>query len=90
MSEEEYLFDFYGTECVHCQEMEPLLERLEEELGVTIKRVEVWHNDANRRLMEKYDQGRCGGTPFYYNKKTGKWICGATSYENLKKWALGE
>ena len=87
---DEYLLEFYGEECVHCKNMDPLLERLEEELGVKVKKLEVWHNEANRRLMEKYDQGRCGGTPFFYNTKTGGWICGATSYEKLKKWALGE
>lgn len=87
---DEHLLEFYGEECVHCKHMEPLLEMLEEELGVKVRRLEVWHNEANRRLMEKYDQGKCGGTPFFYNTRTGGWICGAADYEKLKKWAMGE
>lgn len=84
------LIEFYGTECPHCVRMEPLVERLENETGLKIKRFEVWHNEANAQLMQSVDKGFCGGVPFFFNKKTGKWICGATSYENLKAWATGE
>ena len=86
MSDE--LLEFYGTECHFCREMEPLVKRLEEELKIKIKKIEVWHNAENARLMEKYDKGYCSGVPFFFNIKTGKWICGATTYDNLKKWAL--
>ncbi|MDA2922896.1 thioredoxin family protein [Patescibacteria group bacterium AH-259-L07] len=83
------LLDFYGTECVHCREMDPLVEQLGKEEGVTVKKIEVWHNSKNAELMKQYDKGYCGGVPFFYNTKTGKWICGSTSYEKLKAWALG-
>lgn len=84
------LLKFEGTECVHCHEMDPLDEKLEKELKVKIKRIEVWHNAANAKMMEKYDRSFCGGVPFYFNEKTGQWICGAVPYETLKKWALGK
>lgn len=84
------LIEFYGKECVHCKKMEPLVKRLEEELGIKIKKLEVWHNEKNAKLMEELDKGRCGGVPFFINLKTGKWICGATTYEELKKWATEE
>ena len=29
------------------------------------------------------------GLPFYYNRRTGQAICGATTYNNLKKWGTG-
>lgn len=88
------LIEFYGTECVHCREVDPLIEKLEKEEGVKITRLEVWHNSENAALMDKLDrdekgQTLCGGVPFFYNEKTGKKICGTTSYEKLKKWALG-
>lgn len=83
------LIEFYGTECPHCVKMEPLIQRLEDETGLKIKRFEVWHNEANAKLLEQCDKGFCGGVPFFFNKKTGKWICGAAEYEELKKWALG-
>lgn len=84
------LIEFYGTECPHCVRMEPLIQRLEDETGLKIKRFEVWHNEANAKLMEQFDKGFCGGVPFFFNKKTGKWICGSTSYENFKAWAMGK
>ncbi|HHT9120821.1 MAG TPA: thioredoxin family protein [Candidatus Hypogeohydataceae bacterium YC41] len=89
------LIEFYGTECVHCKKMDPLIERLEREQGVKITRLEVWHNSQNAALMENVDRDEkglpfCGGIPFFYNEKTGKKICGETTYEELKKWALGK
>ena len=84
------LIMFFGIECVHCHRMDPLVERLEEELNIKITRLEVWHNDQNARIQQQLDKGFCGGVPFFYNKKTGKWICGETTYENLRKWALGK
>ncbi len=85
-----HLLEFYGRECVHCKHMEPLVERLEQELKVKVEKIEVWHNEENAKLMQEFDKGFCGGVPFFFNTKSGKWICGATSYENLKKWALGK
>ncbi|MBI2173381.1 MAG: hypothetical protein HYT73_04230 [Candidatus Aenigmarchaeota archaeon] len=84
------LIEFYGTECSHCIEMQPLIERLEKEMKVKIERLEVWHNAKNAKFLQETDKGFCGGVPFFFNRKTGKWICGSTSYENLKKWAAGK
>lgn len=83
------LYDFYGTECVHCHEMEPLIERLEKELKVKVEKLEVWHNAANAKKLQEFDKERCGGVPFFYNDKTGKFICGSTTYDKLKEWAKG-
>jgi len=90
VKKESNLLEFYGTECVHCNEMKPLVERLEKEEKVKVTKLEVWHNAGNAKILEEYDQGICGGVPFFYNKKTGKALCGATSYESLKEWALGK
>lgn len=84
------LLEFYGTECVHCKDLLPLLERLKQEENIEVTRVEVWHNQENAEMLQELDQGKCGGVPFLYNKKTEKWICGVPTYENLVKWAKGE
>ncbi len=88
--ESEHLLEFYGTECSHCHNMDPLIKRLEKELGIKVKKLEVWHNEENAMIMQELDKGFCGGVPFYFNKKTGKWICGETDYETLKNWAMGK
>jgi thiol-disulfide isomerase/thioredoxin len=89
MDQSSPLIEFFGAECSHCRSMEPLIARLQDEEDLTISRLEVWHNEENANLMRQYDQGFCGGVPFFYNTKSGKWICGSTSYEKLKDWALG-
>jgi len=68
--------------------MDPLVERLEEEAGVEVAKLEVWHNEGNAKRLREYDKDYCGGVPFFYNTKTGKWICGSADYERLKKWAI--
>lgn len=85
----ETLIEFYGRECPHCERMEPLIERLKKEEGLEVAKYETWHNSENAEKMEQFDLGYCGGVPFFINTKTGKWICGETSYEEFKTWALG-
>ncbi len=84
---EYHLLEFYGQECGHCHQMAPLVDRLEEELGVSVRRLEVWHNQANAAFWRQLDQGHCGGVPFFYNSHTGRWLCGEVSWEALKAWA---
>lgn len=84
-----HLLFFYGTECTHCHEMDPLLEKLQKETDLDIEKLECWHNEENAGLLAKYDNGLCGGVPFMYNTRTQKFICGNCDYETLKNWAEG-
>lgn len=90
------LIEFYGTECPHCKDMDPIRERLEKEEGIKIRRLEVWHNEKNAKNFVEMEPRKangervCGGVPFFLNLKTGKWICGSTDYESFKKWAKGK
>ncbi len=77
------ILEFFGDECSHCQAMKPIVEKLKTE-GAEIQSFEVWHNDNNANKMDNLDKGRCGGVPFYINLQTDKWICGETSYDELK------
>lgn len=87
---QEHLIFFYGSECSHCLKMEPLLDRLEKEEGVTVSRFEVWHNKDNEKKLEELDTESCGGVPFFVNTKTGQTICGEAEYEEIKEWAKGQ
>lgn len=85
------LLEFYGKECPHCISMLPLIERLEKELGVEVKKFEAWHDDANEKLREAQDANHaCGGVPYFVNQETGAKICGEVDYETLKAWATGK
>lgn len=81
------LLEFYGETCPHCIEMKPLIAQLEKELGVSVETFEVWNNEEHAKKMEEYDQGFCGGVPFFINTENEKKICGSASYEELKAWA---
>lgn len=79
---------FYGKECVHCHEMLPLIEKLEKEKKLKVEKLEIWHDSKNKAIYDKLNTGiKCTGVPYFYNKKTKAYICGAASYENLKKIA---
>ncbi|MCL5733911.1 MAG: thioredoxin domain-containing protein [Patescibacteria group bacterium] len=77
------LLEFYGLECPHCKNMEPLVARLEKETGKNFEKYEVWHNAENAKKMDGYDKGRCGGVPFFINTETDKIICGEAPYEEI-------
>lgn len=84
------LLEFYGKECPHCVRMMPLVEQLEKELSVKVEKFEVWHNEENANKMMEYDEGFCGGVPFFFNTDSKEWICGGTDYDKLKAWASGK
>lgn len=79
-----HLLEFFGRECPHCQSMSGLVSRL----SVPVCRLEVWHNSENMKVLQTIDKHiKCGGLPFYYNLKTGQYVCGATTFYNLSLWA---
>lgn len=85
------LLEFYGKECPHCITMMPIVAQVEQELGITIERFETWHDAENEKLRKEKDVGgACGGVPFFINEESGKTLCGASSYEELKAWASGK
>ena len=83
-----HLINFYGLECPHCESMEPLIGELENQTGLRVDRLEIWHNKDNAAKMQECDKdGECGGVPFFINTKTGKTLCGEASYDELLDWA---
>lgn len=83
------LLEFYGESCPHCITMAGLVEKLKKE-GLEVEQYEVWNNAENAKKMEEYDQGLCGGVPFFYNTESKKHLCGSVDYEELKAWAEGK
>jgi thiol-disulfide isomerase/thioredoxin len=84
------LFEYFGDTCPHCITMKPIVEEVEQELGVTVEKLEVWNNEENLKKMEEVDKGRCGGVPFFYNSETDAFICGSANKARLIAWAKGE
>lgn len=84
------LLEFFGWNCIHCHNMEPLVDKLEKESGAKVQKYEVWRdeNAGNAEMMSKYDTGGCGGVPFFFNTETKEAICGECPYDELKDWAM--
>jgi hypothetical protein len=82
------LLFFYGLGCPHCIAPEKHVDKLISE-GVDIKKVEVWNNKDNDKMLTELDVGEnmCGGVPFFLNQNTGKTICGEATYKEIKDWA---
>jgi hypothetical protein len=56
--------------------------------GHKIRTFEVWYNTRNTELYQQLDMGRCyGHVPYFFNKRTRKFICGPTTIQNLRNWA---
>ena len=85
------LIFFYGLDCPHCVEVEKHVDKLIEE-GFNIKKLEVWNNMENDKIMVDLDVGEdmCGGVPFFINQISGKTICGEATYKEIKNWAEGK
>jgi thiol-disulfide isomerase/thioredoxin len=85
---------FWARECPHCKKMMPLVDKLEKEEGIKLKKLEIWHDEKNADLMRSYKSiiaPKCGGqlrTPTFMNTETNNIICGEVEYEKLKEWAL--
>jgi len=84
---------FHGRECPHCKKMMPVVDRLEEETGIRLERLEVWHNEENADLMRSFKdiiRPKCGGqlrTPTFFNTENQEVLCGEVEFEVLKTWA---
>lgn len=85
---------FWARECPHCKNMMPLVDRLTDEEGVEIEKLEIWHNEENADLMRSFKDviaPKCGGqlrTPTFFDSETNDVICGEVEYEVLKEWAM--
>lgn len=87
-----HLLIFVGTECPHCDAMEPLLAKLQFETGIVLEKKDVWKSETDYRLLENYRKAvkdsECDGIPFFYNTKNKKYLCGEVSYKRLKEWGM--
>lgn len=84
------LYEFYGDGCPHCEKMDSKVEELEEDESIEVEQLEVWNNQENAKKQKEFDDGKCGGVPFFYNTESKEWICGETDIGTLRKWASGK
>ena len=88
---ESTLYYFHSIGCAFCKQIDPIVDKLNNE-GYNILKLD--ESDSNnqglkREIENKYDL-RCG-TPFLVDGNSGKNICGANATEEMiKAWADGK
>lgn len=79
--------------------IDPAVDRLEQEDGVQITRLETWGNGRNKALMEslsdlfeEFNRGNYTVPTFYDPTKPRhrQILVNPMTYEDLKAWALGD
>ncbi|KAL6072786.1 Glutaredoxin domain-containing protein [Balamuthia mandrillaris] len=81
------LLMFYGETCPFTKKALPEVQCMESALNVKIQRLEIWNNKTNAHMFQRLARGKCKGVPFFVNRKTGEFVCGAAQCEVLKGWA---
>lgn len=56
-----YLIEFHSDNCDHCEQMEPVLQRLEDDLGTKIRRINIFRRREFYGLLEAMGHDECGG-----------------------------
>ena len=69
-----YLMEFHSdtTGSDASSQMEPVLQRLEDDLDTTVRRINVFRRREFMTLLESIGFNECGNMPFYYNRRTGQ------------------
>ena len=92
------IVEFYGKWCGYCRMIDPAVDRLEQEDGIEVTRLETWGNRRNKALMEslsdlfeEFNRGNYTVPTFYDPTKPRRQqiLVNPSTYEELKAWALG-
>ena len=73
-----------------CQQMAPVVQRLEQDYDIKVRRVNINRRSEFAALYEACGGNEGNNLPFYYNRRTGQAVAGPTPYWNLKLLASGD
>ena len=89
-NKESTLYYFYSIGCAYCNEVEPIVDKLNSQ-GYEIQKIDT--SDGQNKLfkheVESKFKLRCG-TPLLIDSNSGNAVCGWRDEETIKKWADGE
>lgn len=85
-----FLIEFHSDNNPLCDQMEPVMERLENDLQTKFRRINISKRAEFINLYEIVGGTECNELPFFYNRRTCQAICGPTTYKNLKLWGMGK
>jgi hypothetical protein len=85
-----YLLSFQYTGSPEAKKMESTVRRLERELNVKVRRVNVDELKDAQAVLDSIGHFEGGLFPFFYNRRSGQAVTGPTTFTNLLKWATGD
>ena len=80
------LLELWAPWCVHCRRLEPVLERVEQKLGITVARVNV---DEQPELAARLGARAVPTLYLYRSGKHSGGIAAPPSQAALERWILG-
>ncbi|RYG67715.1 hypothetical protein EON64_06840 [archaeon] len=69
--------------------MEPVVKRLEDDLKIKVRRVNINRRADFVMLYEAVGGMSTSTIPFFYNRRTAQAISGPSPYDNLRRLAMG-
>eukprot|EP01031_Cornospumella_fuschlensis_P041916 gene41916-51170_t len=84
-----YMIAFTADNNDACQEMEPVIQRLEKDLRIKVRRININRRPDFVMLYEAVGGMSTSTVPFFYNRRTAQAISGPSPYDNLKRLAMG-
>lgn len=86
----DFMLVFESDGVKSCQEMQPVIKRLEEDLSIKVRRINVNSRPDMAMLYELVGGSETNALPFFFNRRTAQAISGPTPYPNLRKLAMGD
>jgi hypothetical protein len=88
-TEGKFLIEFTDTLNPFTSLMRPTVRKIETLLGTKVQSIDVNYVKDAEEIIETitYGKTRCSRYPVYYNRKSGKVICGSTNFDNFRNWA---
>lgn len=88
--DDRFLIEFVADNSDACQQMGPVVQRLEKDFNILVRRVNISRRPEFAALYEACGGNEGNNLPFYYNRRTGQAVAGPTPYWNLKLLASGD
>lgn len=70
-------------EAIHCA------QGVEKDMGSELIRLNLHQNPRNEKIFHAFSHRSqiCTGTPYFFNKTNGEYVCGYSTCDEIRKWA---
>jgi hypothetical protein len=85
------LMVFYDESTQNMDRCFKIIKRLEQEFSLKLRKINLSLREDHADIVNALEIDKNDGQfPFFYNRLTGQFVSGHSSFENLKYWAAGD